>query len=111
MRMNLWMRHVLRRVMIRRIHQRLDARYPLLLRGVDVCVCGVMSFGHARQHVRRARLFIEVRNANAAVFMVVVGTIILLLLRRPKGLSKILKSLLHALWEISLQFRCTWETG
>jgi hypothetical protein len=46
MRMNLWMRHVLRGVVIRRVHERLDARYPLLLRRIDVCVCGVMSFGH-----------------------------------------------------------------
>jgi hypothetical protein len=68
MRMNLWMSHVLRSVVIRRVHERLDARYPLLLRGVDVRVCGVMSFGHTGQHVRRARLFIEVRNANTAVF-------------------------------------------
>jgi hypothetical protein len=47
--------------------------------------------------------FFEVRNAYAAVFMVVVGTVLELLLRRPKGLCEILQPLLHTLSHISIQ--------
>lgn len=51
--------------------------------------------GHVRMMI--LLFFFEVRNAYSAVFMVVVGTIIELPLRRPIGLCKILESFLHTL--------------
>jgi len=85
--------------MLVRVYHRLDARYSLLLRRVAAWVRSEVSFGHTRQHVRGARLFIEVRNAYTAVFFVV-GTIVLLLLRRPRSLCQILDALLHALLQL-----------
>ena len=95
-----WMSHVLRRLIMRRVNHGLDAWDPLLLHRVS-SVGSVLSIGHNWQHVRRARFFIEVRNAYTAVFVVVVGTIILLLLRGPVRLCQVLETLLHALLEIS----------
>jgi hypothetical protein len=86
------------------VYDGLDAGDPLVLRSVATCIGREMSIGHTGQHVRRARFFIEVRNAYTAVFVVVVGTIILLLLRGPRGLGQILKPFLHALRRVSVQF-------
>jgi hypothetical protein len=108
MRVRKLMGHILCRLVVilgvLRVYHGLNARYPLLWH-VAACICGKMSFGHTRgQHVRRARFFIEVRNAYTAVFVVVVGTIILLLLRGPIGLCQVLKPLLHTLHHISMQY-------
>jgi len=86
------------------VYHRLNTWYPLLLRGVCTWILRKMSFGHtSRQHVRWARLFFEVRNAYTAVFDVVVGTIDLLLLRGPSGLTQVLEALLQALREVSIK--------
>lgn len=45
--------------------------------------------------------FVEVRNANAAVFVIVVSTIVLFLLRRPIGLREVFEALFHALDGVS----------
>jgi hypothetical protein len=83
------------------VYDGLDAGDPLVLRSVATCIGREMSIGHTGQHVRRARFFIEVRNAYTAVFVVVVGTVVLLLLRGPVCLRQVLETLLHTLLEIS----------
>jgi hypothetical protein len=101
MRHMMLLRKILRRMLlicrVYRMYHRLDARHALLLRRVATWICEVtMTLGHTGQHVRGTRFFLEVRNAHTAVFFVV-GTIVLLLLRRPRGLCQILKALPHAL--------------
>ena len=77
----MWMQH------------RLDAGYPLcLLRRIAAGVCVVLNWGHIG-HVRVMMIlwfFLEVRNANSTVIVVMVGTVVLLLLRRPISLCEIL---------------------
>ena len=84
-RVRMWvlvcMSHVLRRLILRRVYHRLYAWDPLLWHRVSSAIGSKVSIRDTRQHVRRARFFLEVRNAYSTVFVVVVGTIILLLLR------------------------------
>lgn len=95
-------REILRWVLLMRwVDHRLNARHALLLRWVLEAIR--VSFGHAWKHIRRTRLFLEVRNAYATVFFVV-GTIVLLLLRGPSGLCHVLDPLLHALRWVSMLF-------
>lgn len=87
------------------VYHRLNARHSLLLRRIATWVEGGVSVGHTGKHVRGARLFIDVRDAYAAVFFVVGRTIVLLLLRGPSGLGHVLEALLHALLRVSMQFK------
>ena len=86
----MWMQH------------RLNTRHPLcLLRWVAHGIGRVLYWGHVGyvcMMMMILRFFIEVRNANSAVFVVVVGTVVLLLLRGPICLCEILQALLHALY-------------
>jgi len=80
-------------LLLHRLQHRLNAWYPLLMHGV-AWVCGIMSIGNCghvvQVHMMILLFFFEVRNAYSTIIMVVVGTILELLLRRPVGLSKVL---------------------